>query len=123
MNLAFSEEQEMLRGLVRGVCAEHSALEVVREMEDDAKGYPDGLWKQLSEVGLAGLLIPEAYGGSDQGLLDAAVVYEELGRALAPVPHFASCVVGAGLLLRGADEAQRAEVVAAGLVRRGIAKF
>jgi alkylation response protein AidB-like acyl-CoA dehydrogenase len=84
MDLAFNEEQEMLRGLVRGVCAEHSLLEVVREMEDDARGYPDALWKQVSEVGLGGLLIPEAYGGSDQELLDAVVVYEEFGRALAP---------------------------------------
>jgi alkylation response protein AidB-like acyl-CoA dehydrogenase len=67
------------------------------------------LWKQLSEVGLTGLLIPEAYGGSDQGLLDAVVVYEELGRALAPVPHFVSCVVAAGLLVRAGSDAQREE--------------
>ena len=68
MNLAFSEEQVMLRDLVRGVCDEHCPLEVVREMEDDAKGYQDTLWKQIAEVGLTGLLIPEAYGGSDQSL-------------------------------------------------------
>ena len=112
MNLAFSEEQVMLRDLVRGVCEEHSPLAVVREMEDDAKGYPDTLWKQLGEVGLAGLLVPEEYGGSGQGLLDAVVVYEELGRALAPVPHFVSCVIAAGLLVRGGDEAQCREWLA-----------
>jgi alkylation response protein AidB-like acyl-CoA dehydrogenase len=109
MNLALSEEQDMLRDLVRGLCNEHSPLEVVREMEGDPKGYPDALWKQLGEVGLHGLLIPEKFGGSDQSLLDAAVVYEELGRALAPVPHFASCVVAAGCLRRAGRDAQQEE--------------
>ncbi len=109
MNLTFSSEQEMLRDLVRGVCEEHCPLEVVREMEDHPTGYPEALWKQLGEVGLHGLLIPEKFGGSDQQLLDAVVVYEELGRALAPVPHFVSCVLSAGLLARSGSDAQQQE--------------
>ena len=96
MNLDFSEEQIALREMVRGLCAEHSPPAAVRRMEDDPKGYTDEFWKQQGQLGLLGLLIPEEYGGSAQSLLEAALVYEEFGRALAPSPHFASAVLGAG---------------------------
>ena len=107
MDLDFSEEQEMLREMVRGVCAEYSPIDVVRQMEDDPKGYPEELWKNLTELDLLGLMIPEAYGGSEQSLLEGAIVYEELGRALAPSPHFASSIASAGALSRAGSEAQK----------------
>jgi alkylation response protein AidB-like acyl-CoA dehydrogenase len=107
MDLDWSEEQIALRDMVRGVCAQYAPLEVVRQMEDDPTGYPAELWKQLGELGLTGVLIPEAYGGSGQTLLEAAVVYEELGRSLAPSPHFPSAVIGAGALLGAGSEAQQ----------------
>ncbi len=107
MDLDFSEEQRVLREMVRGLCNEYAPLEVVRQMEDDPKGYPDALWKQLAELGLLGITIPEAYGGAQQSLLEAVILYEELGRSLAPSPHFVSAVVSAGLLLEGGSEAQR----------------
>jgi len=109
MNLDFSEEQEVLREMVRGVCAEYAPMDVVREMEDDPTGYPAELWKQLAELGLLGLLIPESLGGANQGMLEAAIVYEELGRALTPSPHFASAVIGARALLEAASEVQQRE--------------
>ncbi|MCP4004246.1 MAG: acyl-CoA/acyl-ACP dehydrogenase [bacterium] len=109
MDIDFSEEQQMIVDMTRGMLNEHSSIDVVREMEDDPKGYPDALWKQMSELGLNGLLIPESYGGGGQTLLEAALVYEELGRALASTPHFVSCVIGAGLLLEAGSDAQREE--------------
>ena len=107
MDLDFSEEQEVLREMVRSLCVEHCSIEVVRAMEDDPVGFPAGLWKQLAEVGLLGILVPERFGGAGQSMLDAAIVYEELGRALAPVPAFHSSVVGAKTLLLGGDAAQQ----------------
>ena len=105
MDLDFTEEQDMLRDLVRGVCRTYASLETVRAVEDDPIGYPLELWEQLAALDLTGLMIPEAYGGSGMSALEGAVVYEELGRALAPSPHFVSAVLGAGLLLRaGADD-------------------
>ena len=105
MDLDFTEEQEMLREMVRGMCAEYASLEVVRKMEDDPVGYTPGFWKQLGELGLLGLTLPEKYGGADQSVLEAAVVYEELGRSLSPSPHFVSSVLGGGVLtLAGSDE-------------------
>ena len=109
MNLDFSEEQLVLRDTVRKVCAEYSPIAVVRAMEDDPKGVPDALWKQLGELGLLGVLVPEEFGGSAQNLLEAVVLFEELGRALAPTPAFESAVMSAGVLLAGGNDAQQKE--------------
>ena len=107
MDLDFSDEQQQLRETVRRLCAEYAPISAVRAMEDDATGYPAELWKQLGEVGVNGLLIPEEHGGSAQSMLEAAIVYEELGRALAPSPHFVSAVVSASALLAAASDAQK----------------
>jgi alkylation response protein AidB-like acyl-CoA dehydrogenase len=109
MDLDFTEEQDMLRNLVRGVCHDVAPLTVVRQMEDDPVGYPAELWKQLAELDLIGLLIPETFGGSGMSMIEGAIMYEELGRGLAPTPHFVSAVLGAGVLLAaGSDEQQAA---------------
>src|SRR5450631_3451215 len=109
MDLDRTEEQEMLRELVRGICSSYAPLSVVRALEDDPVGYPTELWKQLGELDLIGLMLPAEYGGSGMSLLEGAVVYEELGRALAPSPHFVSAVMSAGVLLRaGTDEQKQA---------------
>ena len=92
LDLTFTAEQEMLRETVRGVCAQYSPLAVVRELEDDPTGFPPELWKQLGALDLLGLLIPEEHGGSGMTLIEAVVLYEELGRSLAPTPHLVSCV-------------------------------
>ena len=52
------------------------------ELENRNKLTPEEYWKQLGELGLLGLLIPEAHGGAGQGMLEAAIVYEEFGRSL-----------------------------------------
>jgi alkylation response protein AidB-like acyl-CoA dehydrogenase len=107
MNLDFTEEQDMLREMVQGMCAEFAPLDVVRACEDDPKGYPDAFWKQLAELDLLGLTIPEQYGGSEQTMLEAAIVYEEFGRALAPSPHFVSAILSAQALLKAGSEDQK----------------
>ena len=107
MDLDFSEEQDMLREMVRGVCADFAPLDVVREMEDDPTGYPEALWKQLAALDLIGLTLPAAYGGSEMSTLEAAIVYEEFGRSLAPSPHFASAVVSGGVLVAAGDDDQK----------------
>ena len=107
LDLEFSPEQDMLRETVRKVCATASPLSVVRELEDDPVGYSTDLWKQMAELDLVGLLLPEEHGGSGMSALEGVVLYEELGRALAPTPHFASAVLCGGALARaGAAEQQ-----------------
>jgi alkylation response protein AidB-like acyl-CoA dehydrogenase len=109
MDLDFTPEQEMLREAVAGVCARHSGLDVVRQMEDDPIGYSDKFWQQLAELGLLGMTLPEEHGGSGMTMLDAVVVYTELGRALAPSPHFVSSVMSGGVLALAGSPAQQAE--------------
>jgi alkylation response protein AidB-like acyl-CoA dehydrogenase len=109
MELTFSQEQQMLRDTVRGMLAAHSPVEVVRKMEDDPIGYPAELWRKLAELGLLGLTLPERYGGADLTTLDAAILYEEMGRALAPSPHFVSAVLSAGVIAAAGSQAQRDE--------------
>jgi alkylation response protein AidB-like acyl-CoA dehydrogenase len=106
LDLDFDQEQELLRQTVRDVLARHCSLDVVREMEDDAIGYPASLWTQLGELDLIGLLLPEAYGGSGMSLIEGVALYEELGRALAPTPHFVSAVLSGGVLASAGSEAQ-----------------
>ena len=105
LDLTFSQEQEMLREVVRSLVAEHAPPSVVRDMEDDPHGFPADLWKRLAGLDLVGLLLPEEHGGSGMGLVEGVVLYEELGRGLTPVPHLASSVLAGGLLAElGATE-------------------
>jgi alkylation response protein AidB-like acyl-CoA dehydrogenase len=107
LDLDFDQEQELLRQTARDVLARHSPLEVVRQMEDDPVGYPAALWTQLGELDLIGLLLPEEYGGSGMSLIEGVALYEELGRALAPTPHFVSAVLSGGVLAAAGSEAQK----------------
>jgi alkylation response protein AidB-like acyl-CoA dehydrogenase len=107
LDLDFDQEQALLRQTVRDVLGRHCPLEVVRAMEDDPTGYPVPLWAQLGELDLIGLLLPEAYGGSGMSLIEGVALYEELGRALAPVPHFVSAVMSGGVLAAAGSGAQK----------------
>ena len=106
LDLNFSPEQQLLRDTVRDVLARHCPLSVVREMEDDPVGYPAELWKQLGALDLIGLLLPERHGGSAMTLVEGVALYEELGRALAPVPHFTSVVLCGTALSKAGTDAQ-----------------
>lgn len=109
LELDFNEEQEMLREMVRGVCSSASDLQAVRDLEDDPTGFSRDFWAQLAELDLLGLLLPAEYGGSGMSMIEGVVVYEELGRSLAPTPHFVSCVLGAGALVEAGSDAQKSE--------------
>jgi alkylation response protein AidB-like acyl-CoA dehydrogenase len=107
LDLEFDQEQELLRQTVRDVMAKHCGLDVVRQMEDDPVGYPVMLWEQMAQLDLIGLLLPEEYGGSGMSLIEGVALYEELGRALAPTPHFVSAVMGGGVLTAAGTDAQK----------------
>jgi alkylation response protein AidB-like acyl-CoA dehydrogenase len=108
LDLEFSPEQEMLRETVRGLCATACPLSVVRELEDDPIGYSPELWKQLAHLDLIGLQLPEEFGGSGMTALESVVLYEELGRSLAPSPHFVSSILSGGALVHaGSDDQKR----------------
>ncbi|MFC5218163.1 acyl-CoA dehydrogenase family protein [Streptomyces coerulescens] len=99
-DLLYSEEEEALRAAVRDLLTDHcDAPGVIARTES---GTPHDLeaWKALADsMGLAGLLVPEDKGGQGATHREAAVVLEELGRAVAPVPYLTSAVVATEALL------------------------
>ena len=109
LNLDFTEEQDMLRDMVRGLCTQYAGDDNVRKLEDDPKGFSQEMWDQLSELGMLGLMLPAEYGGSDSSMIEGVVLYEEFGRSLAATPHLESCVMSAGALLSAGSDAQKAE--------------
>jgi alkylation response protein AidB-like acyl-CoA dehydrogenase len=111
MDLDFTPEQDLLRDTVRRACERHCGLDAVRKLENDATGHSPAMWSQLGELGLIGLTVEEEYGGSGMSMVDGAIVYEELGRALVPTPHFVSAVLAAGLVSRSANEALRKDLL------------
>ena len=82
-----SEERELLRETVAALVDKHASPAAVREAMASERGYDESLWKMLCEqVGAAALVVPEELGGAGGELADAAVVLEELGKALVPTP-------------------------------------
>jgi len=94
MNLALSEEQEMLRKMARDFLTDKLPKKVVKEIEESELGYSKELWKEMAGLGWMGLALPEKYGGSGMNFLDLAVLFEEMGRACLPGPYFATVVLG-----------------------------
>ena len=85
MNLALSDEQELLREAARGTLARVKTVEAARDALQDESKRPD-LWPTAVQAGWPGLLISERHGGAELGAFDAMLVAEECGRVLAPVP-------------------------------------
>ena len=106
MDFDFTEEQVALRGLAREVLTAESSSQEVRKQMADATGYSESLWKQLAETGLLGITIDEAHGGLGLGMIEQALVLEEMGRAAYPGPYFSTVVLAATAIIAGGDRAQ-----------------
>ncbi|WOK36726.1 acyl-CoA dehydrogenase family protein [Sphingomonas sp. C3-2] len=109
MDLDFTEEQEMLRDSLRGLCEAESDSQAVRRAEIDPTGVMQRLWRSLADSGFLGLGIAEEHGGSGLGLIEASVAAHEFGRALAPVPHFESSIFAARLIAAAGRAEQQAQ--------------
>src|ERR1700680_3131317 len=100
----------MLREYVRRFLGDKASITYVRETyesESPALGHDD-VWAGLRDIGATGLLVPDAYGVAGMGMVDAAVVLEELGSAICPAP-FASTAIGAVSLVLGAGATREHE--------------
>ncbi len=108
-----SEEQELLQETVREFVKEKSPIARLRELRDrqDATGFSRDLWKQMAELGWAGIPYPEEYGGSDLGYAELGVVLEECGRSLLPEPFLSTVVLAGSAILLGGTEQQKKDVL------------
>jgi alkylation response protein AidB-like acyl-CoA dehydrogenase len=114
MDFALSDEQEALRRSVRAMLDKESALDRVREICLEGDGFAADLWRVLAqESGLVGLALPEEVGGAGASLVEVAVVQEQLGYHLTPVPYLATVLTATVLARHAADAATRAVVTAA----------
>ncbi|HUJ05915.1 MAG TPA: acyl-CoA dehydrogenase family protein [Streptosporangiaceae bacterium] len=102
--MGLTDEQRSLRESVRDLLRRHRPAPVDGAGADDgADGEQAALWRLLGDVGVAGLAVPERFGGAGAGPVEVAVVAEELGRVLAPAPFLGSAVLTTQAILRSSD--------------------
>lgn len=119
MALILTEEQEMLKEAASGFLAEKAPVKALRKLRDarDKDGFSRPLWKEMAEMGWAGILVPEDLGGADFGFAGAGVIAEEMGRTLTASPFLSTSILGATALKRAGTDAHKAEflpMIAAG---------
>src|SRR5580693_3365889 len=103
-DLLYSDTEEALRDSVRRLFADRCRPEAVMRAYDPAPQDFSDVWQTLAaDLGVAGLLVPEQLGGAGAGAREAAVVMEEIGRAVAPVPFLSSAVLATIALLHAGD--------------------
>lgn len=107
MNFDFSEDQKMIQKAARDYLEAECPLPIVREILESPALYHEGTWKGAAEMGWLGTAVPEAYGGAGFGYLELAVIAEEVGRALAPIPFGPSVYVVTEALLAAGKEDQK----------------
>ncbi len=108
MNFDFSEDQKLLQKTARDYLAEHCGLDVCRSVLESGGTHSDALWKGVAEMGWLGAAVPEEYGGAGFGRLELALIAQELGRALAPIPFGPTAyLVNEALLEFGSEEQKR----------------
>ncbi|HEY2593802.1 MAG TPA: acyl-CoA dehydrogenase family protein [Chloroflexota bacterium] len=98
MDFDFTQEQVMLRDLTREFLSRESTPRAVRTFMDDERGFSDATWQQMAEMGLQGVAIDAAYGGQGLGMVELALVLDEMGRAAYPAPYFATVVLAAAAI-------------------------
>jgi alkylation response protein AidB-like acyl-CoA dehydrogenase len=105
VDLLYTETENELRGAVRALLDDRAAWPDVLARTETGQTYDSQLWRTLAaEIGAAGLLIPESLGGAGASYREVAVVAEELGRAVAPVPFLGSAVIATTALLAAGDD-------------------
>ncbi|MEM6709264.1 MAG: acyl-CoA dehydrogenase family protein [Pseudomonadota bacterium] len=104
-----NEEQAMLKDQAVAWVSEQAPVAQFRAVRDQGEGrcYAEPTWQAMVDMGWTGILVPEAYGGSDLGYLTFGLVLEQLGRELTASPLFASALVGTTAVLLGGNEAQK----------------
>jgi alkylation response protein AidB-like acyl-CoA dehydrogenase len=111
MDLALTESQEMLRSAARSFVEREAPRHAIVAMQRAGSSLAPDLWRKASALGWLGILVPARYGGGEESLTDAAVLYEELGRGPLPGPFFSSGVLGALTILEAGDEVQRSALL------------
>lgn len=104
MNFLLSEQQLEIQEAVRRLVADRCASTRLHQVFDGDSGFDDELWRELGEMGVFGLALPEAYGGSGLEMIDLALIAETLGAAAAPGPFLGHSLASLAILLAGSEQ-------------------
>ena len=108
MALVLTEDQELLAQTARDFVRTNSPVSRLRALRDGQDmGFSPDVWQEMAQLGWAGILIPEEYGGAGMGLADLAVVLEAVGRNLAPEPFLSTVLLGGQLLAHTGSPEQK----------------
>lgn len=110
MALVLNDDQRMIREAADGFFADSAPVAEHRRLRDarDETGFSRDTWKAMAEMGFAGVLVPEAHGGSGLGAVEAGLVMEAMGRNLSAAPMLSTALLGATALVKGGSAAQQA---------------
>ena len=113
MSLVLTEEQELLQDAARDFVNDQCSVDGLRKLRDDRDhpGFDPKLWKEMAELGWAGIPFPEEHGGAGLGNAELGVVLEELGRRLVVTPFLSTVLLGGGAILAGGSEAQKSSIL------------
>jgi len=123
VDFSFSPDQQLVRNSARAFLDEHCTPAVVRSLMDDPRGESETMWKDIAQLGWLGLALPEPYGGTGLGMVETALILEEMGRAAYPGPYFPTVLAGMVIAKAGsAEQKQRwLPAIAAGDARASVA--
>jgi len=109
MSLVLTEDQLMFRDATRRFAAERAPVAQLRKLRDqnDGVGFDREVWKEMAQMGWAGVLVPEEYGGAGFGFVGAGLIAEEVGRNLSATPLLSTAVLAVTALMRGGSAAQK----------------
>jgi alkylation response protein AidB-like acyl-CoA dehydrogenase len=123
VDFAFDADQQLLRTSARAFLEQHCPPSLVRGLFEDPRGENESLWKDIAQLGWLGLPLAEEHGGSGLGMVETAIVLEELGRAAFPGPYLSTLLAAHAIAEAGTPE-QREQwlpAIAAGDVRASVA--
>ncbi|HKX76926.1 MAG TPA: acyl-CoA dehydrogenase family protein [Novosphingobium sp.] len=109
MDVALSEDQQMLLDMTRRFVGDRSPIGAVRKQADTGSSFDRAVWKEAAQLGWVALFVPEEHGGiaeSSDGVIDAAIVAEELGRVVYSGPFISTCVAAAAIANAGTPAQQ-----------------
>jgi alkylation response protein AidB-like acyl-CoA dehydrogenase len=109
--LILSEDQKLLMASARGAVVEKAPIAEFRKLRKDptGPGFSPAFWRASAELGWTGVLVPEAFGGLDFGVVGAGLIAREMARDLALSPFLSTSVLSASALTRAGSAAQKAE--------------
>jgi len=115
MPLILTEEQTLLHESVRGFLHDNATVEHLRRLRDsdDTRGLSTEVWRSFAELGAAGILVPQTFGGLGLGYVEVGVAMENIGRNLSATPFLSTAVLATTALVRGGSESHKSQYLPA----------